>query len=77
MKFGFLVLRILYVTSVFSFNMDETILKRLTGVVLHETETDSTLVDDLDLNDGLKEDDLSIFVHMYGGNIFILKGLRQ
>lgn len=75
-KFGFLVLRILYVTSVFSFNMDETILKRLTGVVLHETETDSTLVEDHDLNDGLKEDDLSIFVHMYGGNIFILKGLR-
>lgn len=56
--------------------MDETILKRLTSVVLHETESDSTLVEDHDLNDGLKEDDLSIFVHVYGRKHIFLKGFK-
>lgn len=44
---------------------------------MNKEETNSTFVEDHDLNDGLKEDDLSIFVHVHGGSISILKVSKQ
>lgn len=56
--------------------MDNLILKCLCEVALHESESDNLLLDDSNIGEGIKEEDLSVFIHVCGNTSFNLEGFK-
>lgn len=52
--------------------MDESILRKLSSVELHEDERTCLRIDEPDIQEGLHEDALSILAHLHGGKPFNL-----
>lgn len=46
--------------------MDDRILQRLSSLVLQEDEDVNIPLEEQDINEGIKEDELSILTHIYG-----------
>lgn len=57
--------------------MDDAILSKLSTVELNETESVCLLLDDPDILEGIQEDDLSVFIHLYGCPSFNFDGFRK
>lgn len=57
--------------------MDDSILKKLSNVELNEDESSCLLFDDPDITEGIKEDKLSVLVHIHGGKSFNLDGFKM
>lgn len=57
--------------------MDDTIVRRLGNVILEEDEINCLQLWDRDIDEGLKEDALSVLVHVYGGKLINFDGLKM
>lgn len=57
--------------------MDESILRKLCNVELHEDEQRCLRLDDTDITEGLQEDALSVLIHVHGGKPFHLAGFKS
>lgn len=58
-------------------SMDDTILRRLCNVALGDHENTCLQLDDHDIDEGLKEDALSVFIHIHGGKHINLGGSKS
>lgn len=56
--------------------MDESILQRLNNVDLQADEVACVVLDNQDIDEGLKEADLSVWVHLPGGKQLNLEGFK-
>lgn len=56
--------------------MDETVIRRLSNVGLHEDKSLCLQLDDRDIDEGLKEDVLNVLVHIHGGKSNNFEGFK-
>lgn len=77
MSFGLVFCSVGSTVSFLGWIRDDEILKKLSNVELHAAETTCLLLDDPDIQEGIQEDDLSVFIHLNGGRSFNLDGFKQ
>lgn len=59
------------------YGMDDLIVKRLCEVGLGDEDPGCLMLEDSDIDEGLKEDALSVLVHIHGGKSIHLDGFKS